>query len=1154
MSVTFPEFDRDTLLRLPLPLAQLLRCAHNAPEARARHNNAFFLFEAAIKLAASVLVAGYAHDLELGEPHNTSLDEPLSKLQKPSLGHWVGILRELSRHFGRRADGPSHPLGHIAGQLDEPRRDRGALLNLYRRIKNGPDAKPSGDQSCSLLALFDALTTYRNTVMGHGADRCDAFYEQELGPLLLPAAADILAEGVLDFLGPPGSRLAYLGEVRKLDDGRFEVGVRELLGAGSMRVEPLMLNAVQIQRISPNRLAVLWRGHPLPLRLDPLLVYREATLNEEVRFLNSDRGKQVEYLSYMSGETERDPTTVADLERLLKLVAGHVPRLEPEEAISAAPPAERDFEILAEVGRGGMGVIYLARQISLGRLVALKMLPAELSGDEVALARFNREIRALGQCDDPHIVKVLTSGKFPDGHRYYAMEYVPGADLDTVWQELAGKDRNSNASDLGSTTWSQAVLSACRLKRTETLERASAVTSSGRAALTLRAPAPGQSANPQLSATTSATHSPEAGALLSHLMSLPELPTAPEAAENYARRVAMLIRDAARALQSVHNQGIIHRDVKPANLMLTPDGTRVVLMDFGLAKGQTVSLTASRAGGLLGTLRYAAPEQLAAASLRIGPAVDVRGLGVTMWELLTRRRLFGEAEDERQLAALVHDQDVPRLRVVDPSLDADLEAIVARATERRVADRIQSASQLADYLQLYLDGASLPIRPPSAAELLRRWVREHAAIVRVGGAAALAVVIAVVTAFALINSAKEDALNLAKEKSQLAAANLELAHKEADARTTIQQQATSLARGLFELGYAELSHGDSGKGLVILESAYEATPASDPLRDSIRRFISSGLESAPIRLPHGGGVHAVAYSPDGVSVLTGSFDGTARLWDARTGRTLGQPMKHDSVVWSVAYSPDGATVSTATGGGSFAYGGTGMARLWDAHSGAPRGEPMKHNHNLPIQTIAFSPDGNTLLTGGDDLTARFWDARTSKPLPLPPLSHDGEIYSVMFGPDGKTALTGSSDGTARLWDARTGKPLVEPMKNDISVHTVAYSPDGTKVVTGGQYGARLWDSRSGTLVGTPMSAGFVRAAVFGPDGATVLTGGGEGLIYDVANLWDTRTGTRRGADMRHADEISSVAYSPDGTTLLTGSHDKTARLWDAPPECRFASP
>jgi tetratricopeptide (TPR) repeat protein len=172
---------------------------------------------------------------------------------------------------------------------------------------------------------------------------------------------------------------------------------------------------------------------------------------------------------------------------------------------------------------------------------------------------------------------------------------------------------------------------------------------------------------------------------------------------------------------------------------------RVVLMDFGLAKGRDLELTSSRAGGLLGTLRYAAPEQLAAASLRVGPAADVRGLGVTLWELLTRRRLFAEAEDERQLATMVHDQDVPRLRTVDPGFDRDLEAIVARATERRVADRIATAARLAEYLQLYLDGKTLPIRPPTILELAGRWAHKNGAAL---GTAAAFLILATILAIA----------------------------------------------------------------------------------------------------------------------------------------------------------------------------------------------------------------------------------------------------------------------------------------------------------------------------------------------------------------------------------------------------------------------
>ena len=366
-----------------------------------------------------------------------------------------------------------------------------------------------------------------------------------------------------------------------------------------------------------------------------------------------------------------------------------------------------------------MGVVYLARQLSLGRLVALKMLPADLAGDEVSLARFRREMRLLARCDHPNIVKVLASGTMPDGQLYYAMEHVPGSDLEQVWAELAHSHAPGDISKLSSTTWARAVLSASRKKR----ERSSRSSDSAE----------------------SSTPTP-----VLELPPLPDLPSAPDDPGGYARRVAALMRDAALALQSVHDQQVVHRDVKPANLMLSPDGTRVVLMDFGLAKGQDMQLTSSRAGGLLGTLRYAAPEQLAAASLRVGPEADVRGLGVTLWELLTHRRLFAEAQDERQLATMVHENDVPRIRTIDPGLDRDLEAIVARATERRASDRIPKAGQLAEYLQLYLDGKPLPIRPPSVVELAGRWAKRHRAML--GAAASVLIVTTVLAATLKIRS------------------------------------------------------------------------------------------------------------------------------------------------------------------------------------------------------------------------------------------------------------------------------------------------------------------------------------------------------------------------------------------------------------------
>jgi serine/threonine protein kinase/tetratricopeptide (TPR) repeat protein len=706
------EFQREYLIRLPLPLAQLYQRAYNDKSAQSRHNNTFYLFEALIKLATAPAVAAYLQEIDHGAPHNATLDGLLVHLALPSLGQWVGMLRALARHFGTRPEAAAHPLGHLWDQLNRPYRDRPGLLALYRRIKNGLDGEPAGDQSCTPMQVLDSLVPYRNAVFGHGAGRFESFYEQEMGPLLFPAANELLSDGILDLLGPRGSRLVHLAELRIIDEDRLEVGLRELVGERSARAAPLILSRSQAAGLAQGPVAVLWPGRPLPLRLDPLLLFREGELGDEVLFLNRDRnGRQVEYLSYTRGEPERDRATAPALASLLGRVIGRNVSTEQLEMFSQQTMVETptveillgpspiparvlgDYEIIAEIGRGGMGVVYLARQLSLGRLVALKMLPADLAGDEVTLARFRREMRLLARCDHPNIVKVLASGTLPDGQLYYAMEYVPGSDLEQVWRELAGSDVSGDTSTLSSSTWTRAVLSASRKVREQSSRRPAATESS---------PLP--------------------------LPPLPELPSAPDDPRGYARRVAALIRDAALALQAVHDQQVVHRDVKPANLMLSPDGARVVLMDFGLAKGQETEMAASRAGGLLGTLRYAAPEQLAAANLRVGPAADVRGLGVTLWELLTRRRLFAEAEDERQLATIVHEQDVPRLRSIDAGIDRDLEAIVARATERRVSDRISKAGQLAEYLQLYLENKTLPIRPPTIVELVGRWAGRNRAV------------------------------------------------------------------------------------------------------------------------------------------------------------------------------------------------------------------------------------------------------------------------------------------------------------------------------------------------------------------------------------------------------------------------------------------
>ena len=223
------------------------------------------------------------------------------------------------------------------------------------------------------------------------------------------------------------------------------------------------------------------------------------------------------------------------------------------------------------------------------------------------------------------------------------MEYVPGADLEQIWSELAAQTGTEPAARLGSTTFARAVHTASGKQRQATASRYQSSAPAGTAP-------PSEQSVPPATETHDKTSEVEQRIPRLPLPPLPSLPSVTEDPGSYIRCIVTLMRDVALALQAVHDQGIIHRDVKPANLMLTPDGSRVVLMDFGLAKGQDTTLDASRQGGLLGTLRYAAPEQRSSPRVEIRPAADVYGLGVTMWELLTRHRLFEDAEDDKQLA------------------------------------------------------------------------------------------------------------------------------------------------------------------------------------------------------------------------------------------------------------------------------------------------------------------------------------------------------------------------------------------------------------------------------------------------------------------------------------------------------------------------
>ncbi|MCA9215711.1 MAG: protein kinase, partial [Planctomycetales bacterium] len=755
--MSYSDFRREYLTQLPLPLAQLYRRTNDEKNPNARHNNCYFMFEALVKLVTAPAIAIYLEDAERSpQRRSEAIDKQLEALACPSQGHWVGMLRELARHFSQSKGAEVHPLGHLWGELDKRRGgdDFDGLVNLYRAIKEGPDSAPSGDQTCSLMDVVDKLVPYRNTVLGHGAQQSQSFYDRK-APLFQPAVNDALNSELLRKLWPQDATLIFIEEKREIDEDVVEVEYLDLTGERAVRMEPKRLSKSDADQLTVKRVALQWPGRSFPLRLDPLLIYRTSEQADEVCFLNKDvRGQRVEHLSYTTGKTHRDKAEMAaEMRKLVaRIKGGSVSDSEIERITKETPEPQKDYvavkapkgrviddyEILVTLGKGGMGIVYLAKQLSLGRLVALKMLPAALAGDEEYLARFRREIRVLGQCEHPNIVKILAHGVSENEGPYYVMEYVPGCDLNELAEELRGKtNADTHISNLTSGGFSQAVLSATKKKR------------AGAGVSSVGSTAPLESDLTDLAADAR-IDSPEAQKIASE--SLPQLPVVnDDNSKTYTTRIARLMRDAALALHQVHEYGVVHRDIKPSNLMLTPDASRIVLMDFGLARLSDSDLTRQTQQGQLGTLRYMAPEQLQVR--RLDHRVDVRALGVTLWELLSRRRLFDEIKDDEQLRSAILDNEPPKLRTIDSSIPRDLETIVAKAVEIKPDDRIGTASELAKHLDDFIHGRELTIRPRSRLERIWRGLAAH----RIETAAALTVLVAIAVAAMIYRSSRNSA-------------------------------------------------------------------------------------------------------------------------------------------------------------------------------------------------------------------------------------------------------------------------------------------------------------------------------------------------------------------------------------------------------------
>lgn len=388
------------------------------------------------------------------------------------------------------------------------------------------------------------------------------------------------------------------------------------------------------------------------------------------------RGEQPDIEEYAQRHPEIASVLRQVLPALATLRAVGVPA--GREGAAAELPAERlgDYRLLREIGRGGMGVVYEAEQISLGRRVALKVLPFAAVLDSKQLRRFRREAQAAAQLHHSNIVPVFSVG-CERGVHYYAMQYIDGQPLSAVIRELrqlsgVTADDATRGVDFSGAT--RGLLSGWRAE-----SPASVLAGAG-------------------STATAA----------------------------FFRAVARVGVQAAAALEHAHERGVVHRDIKPANILLDADG-HVWITDFGLAMMATdPGLTLP--GDVLGTLRYMSPEQALARNVAVDQRTDVYSLGVTLYELLALRPAL-DAQDRAELLGQIAHQEPRPLRRVRGEIPRELETIVTKAVAKEPPERYGAVRDLGEDLQRFLDDRPILARPPTRLDRAAKWSRRHRTLV-----------------------------------------------------------------------------------------------------------------------------------------------------------------------------------------------------------------------------------------------------------------------------------------------------------------------------------------------------------------------------------------------------------------------------------------
>jgi serine/threonine protein kinase/WD40 repeat protein/tetratricopeptide (TPR) repeat protein len=739
-----------------------------------------------------------------------------------------------------------------------------------------------------------------------------------------------------------------------------------------------------------------------------------------------------------------------------------------------------DFRILREIGQGGMGVVYEARQESLGRHVALKVLPPAAGRSEMYRERFQREARAAARLHHTNIVPIFGVGE-DGGALYYAMQFIQGQSLDVVLEDVKRmRGLATTLSPAEQPTLVRQGAEAARGLLTGEFKPAGPDADNGPGAVTPGGPGP-------LLAPV-AVPPPSDGGMHSGLGNQPET--------RYYRSIAWLGVQTAEGLAHAHAQGILHRDIKPSNLLLDAQGT-LWITDFGLAKTED-SGDLTHTGEMVGTLRYMAPERFEG---RGDVRSDVYALGVTLYEMLTLVPPFTGGDRVSLMGQIAHDTPPPPSRLA-PLLPRDLETIVLKAMARDPAARYATAHDLADDLRRFLENRPIKARRSSAFEHANRWCRRNPAI-----ASLLAILFFLVSCLAVGGMAVVLWLS---EKRQ--------------AQALAEERTERLYHSLVAQANANRFSHRVGQRFATLDAVRKAAelvrerhmPAER--LDELRKLAISALALPDLRT---------------IKTWEGC-PGDTHAWDADDQLRL-YARSTDQGIISLRRIDTDREVARLRGGSELRFGpggrfllayGEHRFRVWDVSRAKVR-VACEGEENA----FAFHPDGRHLLMGRRDGSLWIYDLRAPSQPPgrFGKLPRPARALSYDFAGTRLAVISEGTEGQARILDAGTAKPVALIPEAQPATF-LAWHPSGNYLaLVTLQRELHLWDlrrmKRAAALWGHRNVGG---RATFTPDGDGLLAESWRAWGRGLLRLWDWRTGKQT---LQHAG-ISNLQFGPAGHLLI----------------------